>query len=90
MATPSGSAAATSPPPVPAPASEAPRASPTLTPNNAAAGTKRKRVTEKKFYAVREGKTPGIYNTWDECLAQVRGHKGSVCMFALAHLDVCH
>lgn len=55
------------------------RASPALTPNNAAAGTKRKRPSEKKFYAVKSGKVPGIYNTWDECLNQVRGHRGAAC-----------
>lgn len=31
-----------------------------------------------KYYAVRIGKVPGIYNTWDECKAQVFGHKGAV------------
>ena len=25
------------------------------------------------FYAVAKGKTPGIYNTWGECQAQVNG-----------------
>lgn len=29
------------------------------------------------FYAVKMGKCPGIYNTWDECQAQVIGYKGS-------------
>jgi len=47
--------------------------------NNTVAGTKRKRTTERKFYAVKEGKRPGIYETWNECLAQVRGHKGALC-----------
>ncbi|RMZ77875.1 hypothetical protein DV738_g4194, partial [Chaetothyriales sp. CBS 135597] len=46
--------------------------------SNAAAGAKRKRAPEKKFYAVRAGRCPGVYNTWTECLTQVRGHKGSV------------
>lgn len=27
----------------------------------------------EKFYAVRKGKTPGIYKTWSECRAQVEG-----------------
>jgi Caulimovirus viroplasmin len=62
---------------------EAPDTSPApslpLVANNTAAGTKRKRVVERKFYAVKEGKTPGIYNTWDECLTQVRGHRGALC-----------
>ncbi|KEF51271.1 uncharacterized protein A1O9_12621 [Exophiala aquamarina CBS 119918] len=54
------------------------RASPGLSSNNAAAGTKRKRVAERKYYAVQQGKTPGIYDSWEECLAQVRGHKGAI------------
>lgn len=32
----------------------------------------------KKYYAVRIGKTPGIYYTWDDCKAQVEGYKGAV------------
>lgn len=31
----------------------------------------------KKYYGVRVGKTPGIYNTWDECKAQVHGFPGA-------------
>ena len=31
-----------------------------------------------KFYAVRKGKTPGIYPTWDACKAMVDGYKGAV------------
>lgn len=30
-----------------------------------------------KFYAVRVGRTPGIYNTWDDCKAQVDGVSGA-------------
>lgn len=30
-----------------------------------------------KFYAVKVGKTPGIYNTWDDCKAQVDGVSGA-------------
>ncbi|EXJ80067.1 ribonuclease HI [Capronia epimyces CBS 606.96] len=40
-------------------------------------GLKRKRTPEQKFYAVKEGKAPGIYATWPECLSQVKGHKGA-------------
>ena len=36
-------------------------------------GTKRKRESALKFYAVRIGKEPGIYHSWAECLDQVRG-----------------
>lgn len=31
----------------------------------------------KKFYAVKVGKTPGIYNTWDDCKVQVEGVSGA-------------
>ncbi|MCI8591812.1 MAG: reverse transcriptase-like protein [Lachnospiraceae bacterium] len=31
----------------------------------------------KKFYAVRKGKTPGIYTSWDLCREQVRGFSGA-------------
>ncbi len=30
-----------------------------------------------KFYAVRKGLKPGIYNTWDECKLQVSGFSGA-------------
>lgn len=45
------------------------------------AGTKRKRdskVPQLKFYAVRVGKSPGIYHTWPDCLEQVRGFPKAV------------
>lgn len=31
----------------------------------------------KKFYAVRAGRKPGIYETWDECKSMVHGCKGA-------------
>jgi len=31
----------------------------------------------KKYYAVRAGRQPGIYNTWDECKVQTIGFKGA-------------
>ena len=31
----------------------------------------------KKYYAVRVGKTPGIYLTWDDCKAMVEGYPGA-------------
>ena len=43
------------------------------------AGTKRKRATEPKFYAVRVGYKPGIYHTWADCLEQVKGFKKALC-----------
>lgn len=32
----------------------------------------------KKFYAVKNGRIPGIYTTWEECKAQVDGFSGPV------------
>lgn len=32
----------------------------------------------KKYYAVRVGKTPGIYMTWDDCKAVVDGYPGAM------------
>ena len=34
-------------------------------------------MSKKKYYAVRVGKTPGIYFTWADCSAQVTGFKGA-------------
>lgn len=31
-----------------------------------------------KYYAVRKGKVPGIYTSWDECKIQVHGFKGAI------------
>lgn len=31
----------------------------------------------QKYYAVRQGRSPGIYRTWDECRAQVHGCKNA-------------
>lgn len=35
-------------------------------------------MARKKYYAVRHGKTPGIYETWESCKAQVDGVAGAV------------
>ena len=35
------------------------------------------KVGKKQFYAVRTGRVPGIYSTWDECKAQVDGYFGA-------------
>lgn len=32
----------------------------------------------KKFYAVKQGRIPGVYQTWGECKAQVDGYSGAV------------
>lgn len=34
-------------------------------------------MAKKKYYAVKEGKVPGIYSTWDECKIQVDGFSGA-------------
>lgn len=30
------------------------------------------------FYAVKKGRQPGVYNSWDECSEQVKGYSGAV------------
>lgn len=35
------------------------------------------KVAKKKFYAVKVGRVPGIYGTWDECKLQVNGYPNS-------------
>jgi len=52
-------------------------ASPSST--TSSAGTKRKRATEPKFYAVRVGYHPGIYQSWSDCLAEVTGFRNATC-----------
>lgn len=32
----------------------------------------------KKFYAVKQGRVPGVYNSWEECKKQVHGFSGPV------------
>ena len=49
------------------------------------AGSKRKRGgNEPKFYAVRVGYKPGVYYTWPDCLAQVKGFKKATCEYPIA------
>ena len=31
----------------------------------------------KKYYGVKVGRVPGVYETWNECEAQVKGFKGA-------------
>ena len=38
---------------------------------------KSEKVAKSKVYAVRKGRNPGIYNTWDECRAEVDGFAGA-------------
>lgn len=35
-------------------------------------------MAKKKYYAVKAGKTPGIYRTWEECKSQVEGYSNAV------------
>lgn len=35
-------------------------------------------MAKKKYYAVKVGKTPGVYLTWEECKNQVEGVSGAV------------
>lgn len=32
----------------------------------------------KKFYAVRQGRVPGVYTTWSDCEKQVKGYGGAI------------
>ncbi|MBQ5674178.1 MAG: RNase H1/viroplasmin domain-containing protein, partial [Lachnospiraceae bacterium] len=32
----------------------------------------------KKFYAVKKGKVPGVYDTWAECKSMVDGFSGAI------------
>lgn len=34
-------------------------------------------MAKKKYYAVKKGKTPGVYLTWEDCKAQVEGFSGA-------------
>lgn len=34
-------------------------------------------MAKKFYYAVRKGRNIGVFNTWDECNAQVKGFKGA-------------
>ncbi|KAF2084721.1 ribonuclease H-like protein [Saccharata proteae CBS 121410] len=45
--------------------------------SNASSATKRKRGMEPKFYAVKTGHKPGVYSSWPDCQAQVKGFKGA-------------
>ena len=34
-------------------------------------------MPSRKFYVVWEGRSPGVYDSWDECQAQVDGYPGA-------------
>ncbi|KAJ1712215.1 ribonuclease H [Aspergillus flavus] len=64
------------PSPPPGPATK-PSPSVQSTPTSTA-GTKRKRGSAGKYYAVKAGYQPGVYYAWNDCLTQVTGYKGAV------------
>lgn len=35
-------------------------------------------MAKKNFYAVRNGRNPGIYKSWEDCSAEINGFKGAV------------
>lgn len=45
------------------------------------AGSKRKRDADPKLYAVRTGHKPGVYFSWSDCLAQVKGFRNATCEY---------
>lgn len=54
---------------------------------------KRKRTTPTSFYAVKVGRTPGIYQTWNETRQQIDGFPNPVCKWTISvgawnHIDI--
>lgn len=47
--------------------------------SSTASSGKRKRGNQVAFYAVKVGRTPGIYQTWNEANQQVQGFPNPVC-----------
>jgi ribonuclease HI len=39
---------------------------------------KEQQMAKKKYYAVKQGKTPGVYDTWEACKMQVEGVSGAI------------
>jgi hypothetical protein len=39
----------------------------------------KRKAGQQKYYAVRAGVSPGVYRTWEECLAQINGYPGAIC-----------
>ena len=48
---------------------------------------KEKNMAKKNYYAVKQGKVPGIYRTWDACKAQVHGYPGAIYKLSLIHIS---
>lgn len=49
-------------------------------PSTVSSGSKRKR-TDSAFFAVRRGRTPGIYASWPDCQEQIGGFSGAECTY---------
>ncbi|ROV95537.1 hypothetical protein VSDG_05340 [Cytospora chrysosperma] len=74
--TPTGSIITTSRPPAPAPAPAPPAPAPPA-PASALISSTPASSPSPKFYAVAAGRSPGVYLTWRECEAQIRGVSGA-------------
>lgn len=44
---------------------------------------------KNKYYAVKDGKIPGIYSSWSECEAQVRGYSGAIYKKFSTYEEAC-
>jgi hypothetical protein len=42
---------------------------------------KRKGSPQVKFYAVRAGRIPGVYLSWEECERNISGFRGAACEY---------
>lgn len=49
--------------------------------------SKKRKLGEPKFYAVRAGHSAGVYTEWDQCKAQVTGFKGAAFKSFLNYAD---
>ncbi|KAI1325593.1 ribonuclease H [Xylariaceae sp. FL0255] len=58
------------------PASE-PATTSTETTDETTQGSKKRKMDKPKYYAVRCGHKPGVYDTYEECYKQIEGFKGS-------------
>ena len=54
-------------------------------PGSATTAPKKRKVDNgPKYYAVRAGFKPGVYENYSDCQAQTAGFKGAVCTFFLS------
>lgn len=61
-------------------------------PSTAKTTYKRKRKPgEERYYAVRSGRIPGVYTTWQECQSMITGFAGAQCkLLSMAQLPPTH